>query len=292
MERVISMQDEYVSNGGYEKKGYLYDDFKMFHIKDQEERAYAYHYHDFYKLLIFLKGNVTYSIEGKSYKLKPFDIVLVRQGAIHRPEVFPDEPYERIVFYISGEYLEKHKTQDYDLEYCFEKAREEGSDVLRFPAMLNSRLLAIIEEIEKNGQENEKYAAKLYANVLFMEFLILLNRGCVDGTGSFDHAVTFNQKMIDLIRYVGEHLTEELSIEELAEHFYISKFHMMRQFKEETGYTIHQYITEKRVLYAKNLIAAGMSATQACYESGFRDYSTFSRAYKRRMSKSPSERDE
>lgn len=286
------MQKENFVEGGYEKKGYLYDDFKMFHIKDRTEKSYTYHYHDFYKLLIFLKGSVNYSIEGKSYKLKPFDIVLVRQGAIHRPEVTNDETYERIVFYISGEYLDRHKTQEYNLEYCFEQAQKEGSDVLRFPALQNSRLLAVIEEIEKNGQENDRYAAKLYAQVLFMEFMILLNRGCVDKTGSFDHAVTFNQKMIDLIRYVGEHLTEELTIEELAEHFYISKFHMMRQFKEETGYTIHQYITEKRVLYAKNLIAAGMSATQACYESGFRDYSTFSRAYKRRMSKSPSEKEE
>ena len=82
-----------------------------------------------------------------------------------------------------------------------------------------------------------------------------------------------------------------MSIEELAERFYISKFHMMRQFKEETGFTIHQYISEKRIIYARSLMAAGMSATQACYESGFKDYSTFSRAYKRRMEKSPSEKE-
>lgn len=286
------MQKEELENSGYEKKGYLYDDFKMFHIKDHVKRNYSYHYHDFYKLLVFLRGNVTYTIEGKSYKLKPFDMVLVNKEAIHKPEVAFDEPYERVVFYISGEYLEKHKTEEYNLEYCFEMAKREGSDVLRFPAMTNTRLLSVIEEIEKNGREDSQYAAKLYANVLFMEFMILVNRGCADGTGSFDHAVTFNQKMIDLIRYVGEHLSEELTIEELADHFYISKFHMMRQFKEETGYTIHQYITEKRVLLAKSLIAAGMSATQACYECGFKDYSTFSRAYKRRLLKSPSERGE
>ncbi len=286
------MQKEYSGREGYEKKGYLYDDFKMFHIVDNEERTYSYHYHDFYKLLIFLRGNVTYSIEGKSYKLKPFDMVLVNKEAIHRPEVSAKEPYERVVFYIAGEYLDKHKTPEYDLEYCFLKAKEEGSDVLRFPAMVNTRLLSVIEEIENNGRENSRYAAKLYANVLFMEFMILVNRGCMDGTGTFNHAVVYNQKMVDIIRYVGEHLAEELSIEELASHFYISKYHMMRQFKEETGYSIHQYITEKRVLLAKNLIAAGMSATQACYESGFKDYSTFSRAYKRRLSKSPSERGE
>ena len=168
-------------------------------------------------------------------------------------------------------------------------AGKEGTDVLRFPAMTNGRLLSVIEEIEKNGQEEILYAAKLYANVLFMEFMILINRGCMDGTGTFNRAVSFNQKMIDLITYIGEHLTEELSIEDLAAHFYVSKFHMMRQFKEETGYTIHRYITEKRVLLAKSLMTAGVPPTQACYQSGFRDYSTFLRAYKRRLAKSPSE---
>ena len=79
-------------------------------------------------------------------------------------------------------------------------------------------------------------------------------------------------------------------MDELAGHFFISKYHMMRQFKQETGYTIHQYITEKRVLLANSLMKTGMSATDACFMSGFKDYSTFLRAYKSRMQKSPTEK--
>ena len=145
-----------------------------------------------------------------------------------------------------------------------------------------------VAEIEENAASGA-YATKLYANVLFMEFLILLCRACVKHTDCFNHNVTYNQKMIEILRYINEHLTEKLSIEMLAEHFYISKYHMMRQFKEETGYTIHQYITEKRVLDAKNRMNAGVPATEACYESGFQDYSTFLRAYKKRMERKPSE---
>lgn len=285
------MQEIYSGNEEYEKTGYLYEDFKMFHIRTKEEESYPYHYHDFYKLLILLQGNVTYSIEGKSYKLRPFDMVLVRKGAIHRAEVSGDEPYDRIVFYISGEYLERCKTADYDPAFCFVCAGKEGSEVLRFPVLQNTAFLSLIGKLEENGQTVTRYGASAYAELLFSEFLLSVNRGCYEKTGSFDHTVLFNQKMIDLIRYIGEHLTEDMSIEELAERFYISKFHMMRQFKEETGFTIHQYISEKRIIYARSLMAAGMSATQACYESGFKDYSTFSRAYKRRMEKSPSEKE-
>lgn len=272
----------------YEKKGYLYDDFRLFHLKENKPKEVGFHYHDFYKILILISGNVNYVVEGKACQLKPYDMVLVNRNEIHRPEVDEKEPYERVVFYISQEYLEKHKTKEYDLAFCFAEAMKQESCVARLPALLNTRVMEIISQIEENGRK-ERYADGLYANVLFMEFMILLNRACMEGECSFRHQVVYNQKMIDLLQYINGHLCEELSIDELAEHIFISKYHMMRQFKEETGYTIHQYITEKRVLRAKAMMQAGISATQACYACGFKDYSTFSRAFKNRMEKSPTE---
>ncbi len=274
--------------GQYEKRGYLYDDFRMFHLRDTVERSFQFHYHDFYKILILLGGSVTYNVEGKAYPLRPYDIVLVGRGEIHRPEVSFGEPYERVIFYISEEYLERHRGSDYDLAECFARAGKEGCSVLRFQALVNTGLMDIVSRIERNGDRGE-YAASLYARVLFTEFMILLNRACRDTAECFSRNVSYNQKMIHLLQYINTHLGEELTIEDLAEHFYVSKYHMMRQFKEETGYTIHQYITEKRVLEARKLLAAGMSATKVCFACGFRDYSTFSRAFKARMDRLPSQ---
>lgn len=273
---------------GYEKKGYLYDDFRMFHLRDGDAREYEYHYHEFYKILICISGNVTYNIEGRAYRLKPYDIVLVNQYDIHKPQVAPGEAYERVIFYISREYLDAHMGEQYNLAFPFMRAKEEHSDVLRLPAMVNTGLMEVVEKIEENAR-GSGYARELYANVLFMEFMILLCRACAERKDCFNHNNTYNQKMIDILRYINEHLTEDLSIDALAEHFYISKYHMMRQFKEETGYTIHQYITEKRVLDARNRMNAGIPATKACFESGFKDYSTFLRAFKGRMEQKPSD---
>ena len=64
---------------------------------------------------------------------------------------------------------------------------------------------------------------------------------------------------------------------------------MMRTFKNETGYSIHQYISEKRILLARSYIMGGMPATNACIECGFRDYSSFSRAFKNQLGIMPSE---
>ncbi|MBO5281839.1 MAG: helix-turn-helix domain-containing protein [Lachnospiraceae bacterium] len=271
----------------YQKQGYLYDDFRMFHLLDQERREIPFHYHDFYKVLVLLRGNVTYSIEGRSYRLSPYDIVLVSSGSIHRPEVGEGEPYERIIFYISREYLERYRSPDCDLAYCFSRAEEEKSDVLRFPALVSTGLMEVVSRLEENGSEGG-YGAGLYARALFTEYMILMCRACRQQPDCFSRNITYNQKMIDLLRYINGHLGDSLSIDELAHRFYISKYHMMRQFKEETGYTIHSYITEKRILAARDLILAGESAKNACFACGFHDYSTFSRAFSLRMGKSPS----
>ena len=51
------------------KRGYLKEDFRLFHIRDQVELELGYHYHEFDKIVVFLTGNVTYVVEGKAYFL-------------------------------------------------------------------------------------------------------------------------------------------------------------------------------------------------------------------------------
>ena len=89
------------------------------------------------------------------------------------------------------------------------------------------------------------------------------------------------------MQYLSLHLTEELRIDDLAARFYISKYHMMRRFKEETGYTIHNYVVTKRLMLAREKIADGMPVGEACYACGFGEYSAFARAYKKQFSVSP-----
>ena len=79
-----------------------------------------------------------------------------------------------------------------------------------------------------------------------------------------------------------------VSVDVLAEKYYLSKYHMMRKFKSETGYTLHSYINSKRLLLARDLISEGMPVIKAAAQSGFSDYTTFSRAYKKMFNKCPS----
>lgn len=114
-------------------------------------------------------------IEGRSYDLKPYDIVLVKQGDIHKLTVDNSCPYERIIVYISPNFMNAYQTENYDLSYCFQKADQEHSNVLRIPSSEKSSLFRSISNLEHSFTDGG-YASELYRQVMFLEFMIHLNR--------------------------------------------------------------------------------------------------------------------
>ena len=270
----------------YTKRGYLNSDFRIFHLTDNVSREFDYHYHDFHKITIFIRGKVKYVVEGKSYDLSPYDIVLVNRGELHRIVVSDKETYERIIVYISPSFIEAYQTESSDLSLCFKKAQEEHSSVLRIQSMEKSALLQTTLRLERSFGDSE-FACDLYRQVLFLEFMIQLNRAALKNNLEFLDTPTYNPKVTHLIQYINDHLSEPLDMDTLASELYISKYHMMRLFKTETSSTIGSYINQKRLLTARDLILQGVSVTDACFQSGFKDYSTFSRAYKKEFKVSP-----
>ena len=121
------------------------------------------------------------------------------------------------------------------------------------------------------------------------EMMVQLNRAALSNRIEYLSTTASNHKMIHVIDYLNAHLTDDITIDFLAEHFYLSRYHLMHAFKEETGYTIGNYLTTKRLLLARDQIAQGESITTACYACGFHNYSTFSRAYRKHFGCSPRE---
>lgn len=264
----------------FEKLGYLNDDFKIFHIIDSKRKEFEFHYHDFNKILILLKGNINYIIEGKTYSLKPYDIVLVNEGEIHKATFLDDCEYERIIIYVMPQFISNYSKEDYNLNYCFERAKKEHSNVLRLPSMEKSKLYQVCMELVHSFHDND-FANELYQKILFLEFMIQLNRSALSNHIDFMNSEYSNSKLLEILEYINTHLTEDITIDSLCQTFFLSRYYLMHFFKAETGYTIGNYITEKRLMLAKNLVANGSSITEACYNSGFKNYSTFSRAFKK-----------
>lgn len=267
----------------YEVRGYLKEPFRLFHLADSRRERIEYHYHTFHKIIILLAGKAGYAIEGERYDLSPGDFVLVGRGSIHRPEVAEDDFYERMILYIDPAYLTSLSTGDCDLEGCFRQAQTAFRYVYRDEG--GSRVRQLFETLARTDREGG-YGAALLARAQFLELMVEVNRVCRGGHQV--QAASGDSKVVALLQYLNLHLTEELTIDQLSERFYVSKYHMMRRFRRETGYSIHGYVTEKRLLLAQRLLAQGASPSEVGAQVGYQDYSTFSRAYKKQFGRGPS----
>ncbi|WP_297569781.1 AraC family transcriptional regulator [uncultured Anaerovibrio sp.] len=270
----------------YKKKGYLHQHFRIFHLKDVSMKEIPFHYHDFHKIIIFIDGEGQYIIEGKTYPLKPRDILFVSAGEIHKPVTYHGKLYERIVIYVSQDFLTHWQQEQWEdntnLSDCFRLARETSS-VMHMPKGTEHDLLFHMKKIQRVDKA-EGFANQLYTEIIFIEFMILLNRALQSNQLDKLHEATYDPKIQQVIEYINTHLADDLSIDLLSDTVFMSKYYLMRRFKAETGYSVHQYINSKRLLLAKELLSTtSHPITDICFQCGFRDYSAFSREFKKQF---------
>lgn len=271
----------------YQSRGYLLDNYRLFHLQGIPGTQIDAHYHEFCKLLMIRSGSSGYMVSGRKYYLKAGDMVLIGSHCIHRPEFDPAVPCERIILYLSPEFLRQQSAGDLDLLRCFSS---ENDPVLRLREGEQQKIFSLLGRLEQE-LSSKNYGWEVLSNGLLLQLLAETGQ-CLESRDVLhpDPILPENTRILNIIHYIDSHLSEDLSIDHLSEQFYISKYHMMRLFRQETGHSIHSYMTDRRLLLARELISGGMSATESCFRSGFRSYSSFSRAYNRRFGTTPTGR--
>ena len=212
----------------------------------------------------------------------------LRAGEVHRPVIHDTTPYERMIIYVSPDFAVTSSDKTIFLNQCFLPDAAMPSNVLHLSGMKERRLLDTMTELVHSFSE-DSFANEIYQNTLFLEFMIHLNRAALSGTLQYEDSFQANEKILSVLTYMNEHLTEDITVDSLAEHFFTSRYYLMHSFKEQTGYTIGNYLSTKRLLFARDLISSGTAVTDACFACGFHNYSTFLRAYKKQFGKSPRE---
>lgn len=267
------------------KRGYLLEDFRLFHQRSLGV-AVDYHYHEFCKLLLLNAGTGGYVVDSHRYQLQPGDVVLIDCNSVHRPEFDGNMDYERTIIYVDPGFLKRESTKDCDLLACF--SNEQGH-VLRLNQQQYQQVLSIATTLEKELSQN-RYGREVMGKLLLLELLVTICRFQQQDVLHPAPMQPKSDRILDVLRYLDDHLCEDIEIDALAEQFFISKYHLMRLFHKETGSTIHSYLIQRRLLQARELIKKGVSATDACYQSGFRSYSSFTRAYSKHFGTTPTGR--
>lgn len=278
-------------NGGtvmektYEKRGYINENYHYFHLTDKEGQELDYHFHEFDKMVLLLSGNVIYSLEHEEYEMEPWNILLVPHHTIHKVRIDDTTPYERIIIYFDCMYL-RSLVPSMDVMQSFVLAQKKGHYLLEPRDSQKTKIESILRDYEETQKEDE-FGVKAYQDTLMIQLLIFLGR--IKSVTNNQMIIKMDEKIQEALTYMNEHLSEELSIDILADKVHLSRSYFMHLFKDETGMSVHQSITEKRLLYAARKIREGMPIRIAVSESGFSDYTTFYRNFKSAFKINPSQ---
>ena len=271
----------------YRQRGYLLENFRLFHLRTAQGTQVDFHYHEFCKILLLQSGSGGYYVDGRRYQLQAGDIVLLGNRSIHKPEMEAGVPYERIIIYVDPGFLQRSSTPECDLLSVF--SGEKGH-VLRLSENRRKRIFQLAAVLEEDLKSTD-FGKDIISTSGLLRLTVELGRARERQiTGDSGPMMPSSDRIRDIIRYIDSHLAEDIDIDGIAGAFFISKYHMMRQFREETGTTIHLYLTRKRLMLARSLIEGGMRATEACYRSGFRSYSSFTRACAKHFGATPTGR--
>ena len=219
-----------------------------------------------------------FHIEGSPYPVKPGDMVIIQPGEAHYMEVDPSTPYDRTVIRFDAALFDSMDRERQLLRPFFQ--RQIGKRNLYRPGKNSS--------MDWSKSIQQMLASPSRQNILFrlLDVLEQLSR-------QFDQPYRESQQdplEYRIMQYIKENLQENLSTQALCDRFYISRSQLHQRISNATGMSVGKYIAARRMMTAQQLIQRGGKPTEIFTLCGFRDYSTFYRAYIKYYGHSPNKK--
>lgn len=264
-------------------------DFEIAHKLDTQLKEVALHHHDFFEVYFLLSGDVTYTIEGRTYHLLPGDMLVINPRELHQVFIQTDQsPYERYVLWITSSLIKKLSTHQTNLRHCFDPERPDYSNHLHLKSEQRNAVQSLMEMLHRENDTGE-FGSDMLAYNLISTIMILVNR-VVENQGTCHPAADYTNPLIyNVVDYVNLHYGEPLSLDALADRFYVSKYHLSHEFHKHMGTGLYQFIQRKRLLIARQLMKQGHKPAEVYKQCGFDDYAGFYRAFRRVYGQSPRE---
>ncbi len=234
------------------------------------------HTHDDYEIFCFLAGDAKYYVEGSVYDLEPNDILIIKKSETHNLLVNKTVPYERYVInFTPAALLKTHSSRLIDI--IDEKPLGRSNRINQTDEQKQIWLYYIENIVNAKAFEDKR----LYLTILLSELCENINK-----TEYESHTLSETGRIIE---FINQNLMTISTLEEICEHFHISKTHLNRKFKSITGSTVWDYIITKRLITAKDMLLSGYKPNEVAEKCGWMEYSSFYRAYKLRFAVSPSQ---
>lgn len=272
-----------------ERQSMMNDDYEVYEKQGAPLGAMTFHYHNFYEIIYVLEGEYSSMLENRTYHMKKGDFLLIDQNVMHKYHYVEKkhDSSKRIILWITPQMLAGLSDGGMDFSACF---RGNESCAFHFPIyyeeMLQGYLLKLAMTEMQESREVE--AKKALDRGCLTMFFVYLNVLCAKKEYLFAQEELVSHPMVEQVSsYVDAHLTERITVDDLAGQVHMSKYYFLRKFKELTGVTVHNFVIDKRLIKACEALRAGVSVTECWRLTGFSDYTVFLRNFKETFGVSP-----
>ncbi len=239
-----------------------------------DDLTFKSHSHNMVEVYYFLRGNARFVVEGNIFPLERGNVLVMASGQTHHLLLEPSTAYERMALLIDSAAVPP------EYESLIEQVYH-GANLFE----LTKREQIWFEEsfafITKSSEDVQKNLVSSFASMVFSLLSTKLKH--------------INEPQIEddiikkTINYINKNLSKELSLQIIADALYCSRVTLNRKFREIMGCTVWEYVIRRRIYSARQRLFLGGSVTDAYQKSGFNDYSSFFRAYKKVIGISPAE---
>ena len=259
---------------------YTHSDYIYMHAYDQNPVSISYKLHNHnnqLEILLFEHGNGEFRVEGTTYFPQENDILITQANEMHRMILKSNEPYERTVINIENNFFARNDCEQ--LKKIFLNRPLGANNLIHADEKIIDAFTRLKQYISDGGDN-----LSVVSRSVLTELLYILNKSDRSTQNSF-----YSENISKIIIFINENITEQLSLNEIADRFFISKYHLCHTFKKNTGFTVNKYIAYKRILLVQELCGQGCTLTEAAVNAGFGNYSNFYRIYVQETGKSPRE---
>lgn len=236
-------------------------------LKSRDRHISSRSHLESYLFFIVLSGSGTVTTDGGRHSLHAGDHVFLDCRRPYAHESSDEEPWELLWVHFQGNSMDGY------YEYF---VRHQNPSIFRPSAP--SAFQSLLEQILKLEQQRTGNR-ELLENALLHRLVTGL---LTFQTGEEPRENSTVLKLQEIRRYLDEHYTEKLSLDELANRFYISKYHMSREFKKAFGTTLISYLTSQRITKAKELLRFSDLQIEAIARScGIEDNSYFNKVFQK-----------
>lgn len=249
-------------------------------IRDYEYNMPTKHLHDEYEIYYLLEGKRLYFIGQNTYLISKGNMVFINKNVIHKTGLASGPYHDRILIEFAGEPFGSFYSffGDLSLESFFEKYQGVMEFDERERSYVENMLLGIQSEIH-----HKKPGYRLSVMNRLASLLIFAQRHAEEGkkSRSLELKNPKHKKVDEVAKYIAGNCTEPLSLESVADAFFVNKCYLSRIFKEITGFTINEYINVHRIQKAQELLSStDLSVTEIASECGYESLTYFEKVFK------------